>query len=151
MSQKIVKFFDKHRFILVVVCILLVVIIFFGVNCYLFFHKNFLEYKCSTSIDDNYCYYGDVKILKDPLGYKDKIFLEYENTLEEFIKKYNLPEFNMYTAYYYSLAGKMEYNITHANESLFVFFESYVNTYDLLEFYKKYNFYFEIFYPYKII
>ena len=65
-------------------------------------------------------------------------------------EEYHLADFNYYTAYYYLVVARLNYDINSEYKILEEFFQNYVNTYQLEDFYFQYNFYFNLFYRYKI-
>ena len=69
---------------------------------------------------------------------------------DELIEKYNLDEFNNYTAYYYLVASRLHYETNEEYKILVEFFEAYTNTYNMEKFYFDNTIYFNMFYPYKI-
>lgn len=148
--KRIASFLDKHRVLLVFLILALVVIVYLGVNSYLFFHHDFLKLECTEEIDEEYCYHDDIEILKDPEKSKEAFFLQYEDLILDLREEYHLADFNYYTAYYYFVAARLNYQITGSEEILQDFFQNYVNTYQLEDFYLENNFYFNLFYRYKI-
>ena len=119
-------------------------------NSYLFFHHDFLKLECTEEIDEEYCYHDDIEILKDPEKSKEAFFLQYEDLILDLQEEYHLADFNYYTAYYYFVAARLNYQITGSEKILQDFFLDYVNTYQLEDFYLENNFYFNLFYRYKI-
>lgn len=150
MIKKVVSFCDKHRLFLVLLILIFIIILFLSINSYLFLHYDFKALNCTNNIDENYCYHDNKKILIKPESSKKEFFKKYEKVIQELKTKYHLADFNFYTAYYYLTASKLHYEINGEYKVLQDFFESYVNTYNLEEFYLKNNFYFNIFYHYKI-
>ena len=148
--NKIVKFLDQHRIILVVLILIIVSTTFLGINSYLFLHHEFLPLTCTDGINEEYCYSKKNKILVEPEGSKETFFTEYQEEIEALKKKYRLDDFNFYTAYYYQVVSDLEYELTGENKELKDFFEVYANTYDLENYYLKNNLYFRWFYRYKI-
>ena len=150
MIKRVINFFDRHRILLVFMILLLIVIIFIGINSYFFFHHDFEALTCTEDLDEEYCYHENTRILKDAENSKESFFDEYQEEIASLQEEYHLDEFNFYTAYYYQVASKLNYEITKEYKVLADFFEAYANTYDLEEFYKANNFYFNLFYRYKI-
>ena len=148
--KKIASFLDRHRVLLVFLILALIVIIFLGVNSYLFFHHDFLKLECTSEIDDEYCYYEDIVIFRDPEKSKEIFFAQYESVMADLQEEYHLADFNYYTAYYYLVVARLNYDINSEYKILEEFFQNYVNTYQLEDFYFQYNFYFNLFYRYKI-
>lgn len=134
-----------------IIILLVVSLVFMGVNLYIFFNYNFEELSCTKNINEDICYNDKKEILKDPENEKKKIFKEYKDNIEILKKEYKLPDFNLYTAYYYSLASNMDYTMYKRNESLNNFFNDYSNTYNLEEFYKNNTLFYQIFLPYKML
>ncbi len=150
MIKSIINFFDQHRILLVISILFFIVIIFIGINSYLFFHHQFSPLTCTQSIDDEYCYYEDTIIFKNPENSKNAFFKQYNTEILELQETYNLAEFNFYTAYYYLVASRLNTQVTGEDEILENFFQEYTDTYNIEAFYFKNIFYFELFYPYKI-
>ena len=150
MRKRIINFFDEHRIVLIFLILMLFVIIFLSINSYFFFHHEFVSLPCTKEIDDKYCYYEEIKIFKNPEKSKEDFFTKYDDEIKSLIDNYHLDEFGFYTAYYYLVASKLNYDINSEYKILQDFFETYVNTYNLEEFYLKNNFYFNLFYRYKI-
>lgn len=150
MIKKLINFFDHHRLLLVLFLLLLIVIIFLGVNSYFFFHHDFKAFPCTEEIDDEYCYYENTKIFSNPEESKNKFFEQYQDEIENLQEEYHLKDFSFYTAYYYAIAAQLNYKITGEYKVLEDFFETYVNTYDLEDFYKEQSFYFNLYYRFKI-
>ena len=150
MIKRVINFFDQHRILLILLILFLIISIFIGVNSYLFFHHDFEVLVCTEEIDEDYCYHKNIKILKDPENSKEEFFAEYQDEIESLQEEYHLDEFNFYTAYYYQVASRLNYEINSEYKILKDFFEAYANTYNLEEFYKDNNFYFNLFYRYKI-
>ncbi len=130
MISKILNYFNHHRFILVLFILIIIIILFILIKFILFKTYQFPSFSCTNDIDNATCYYHDLIILKDPHKTKDQIFIEYESYINELQKKYELPEFNNYTAYLYKLASNYDFNINKRNETLNTFFNNYVNTYN---------------------
>ena len=150
MIKRIVNFFDKHRIFLVLFILLIIVILFLGVNSYFFLNHKFMPLNCTKEINEEYCYHNEVEILKDPESSKEAFFEKYSDEIEELEETYNLDEFNFYTAYYYLVASRLHYDMNEEYKILVEFFERYANTYNLEEFYFDNTLYFNMFYPYKI-
>ena len=150
MRKRVVNFFDEHRVVLIFLILILIVIIFLSINSYLFFHHEFESLTCTEEIDDEYCYHNDIKIFVNPEKSKENFFTKYDDEIEKLIDDYHLDEFGFYTAYYYLVASRLNYDINSEYKILQDFFETYVNTYNLEEFYMENNFYFNLFYHYKI-
>ncbi len=151
MSKKISNFLDKHRLILVLSVLLLISLIFILVNLYIFFHYKFEALECPVNTKEETCINKDITILKEPEKKREEIFKEYEDNILELKEEYNLPDFNFYTAYYYTLASNIDYTKNERNITLNQFFNDYSNTYKLDEFYKNNNLFYQIFLPYKVI
>ena len=151
MIRKVSNFLDKHRLILVLVILFLFSLIFIGTSLGLFFTHNFDNLKCEKNVDDNICLNNNLEILKKPEEVKKEIFLEYKNSIESLKEEYNLPKFNYYTAYYYTLASNLDYSKNKRNMTLNEFFNLYSNTYNLETFYKNNNLFYQIFFPYKLV
>ncbi len=149
--KKIINFLDNHRLILVLLILLIISILFLSINSIIFLNHKFTALECTKDIDKEYCFHNDIKIFKDPNKIKENFFKENKKDIETLKKKYNLPDFNNYTAFYYNLAASIAYNMDKDNEKLLDFFSIYSNTYNLNEFYEKNNLYYDIFYHYKII
>lgn len=150
MIKKGINFLNEHRLLLIILILLLFIIIFFAVNIYLFFHHEFTAFKCSENINEEICYYNDLEILVNPESTKKAFFKRYDDEIEELKENYNLEEFNYYTAYYYLTAARLQYETKTEYKLLLEFFERYVNTYNLEDFYFDYVLYFNMFYRYKI-
>lgn len=149
--RKVIKFLDKHRLILVVLILLLITILFIGINSIIFLNHKFQNLKCTSDLDEIYCYNEDYQIYINPEKEKEKIFNEKEKEIKALKEKYNLPKFNFYTSYYYEVAALLNYNETNENEDLLVFFKNYNTSYEISDFYKKNTIYYDLFYHYKII
>ena len=150
MKKRVVNFFDEHRVVLIFLILILIVIIFLSINSYLFFHHEFESLTCTEETDDEYCYHNNIKIFVNPEKSKENFFTKYDDEIEKLIDDYHLDEFGFYTAYYYLVASRLNYHINSEYKILQDFFETYVNTYNLEEFYMENNFYFNLFYHYKI-
>lgn len=150
MIKKVVKFFDSHRIILVLLTLLILSILFISLKVIIFLNHNFKPLLCTNNIDSVYCYHNEMKIFKEPEDTQKEFFKENKDSINDLIKKYNLPDFNKYTSYYYEVVAMLNYDLTGTNKNLYEFFETYNNTYNIKNFYKTNNFYYEIFYPYKI-
>ena len=129
---------------------LIITLLFLGINSYLFLHHDFIALTCTEELDDEYCYHDEIKILINPEESKNNFFEKYDDEIKMLQEKYNLEEFNNYTAYYYLVAARLNYDVNTEYKILQDFFEAYANTYNLEEFYLKNNFYFNLFYRYKI-
>jgi len=147
----IINFLDKHRFILVLLILLLISIIFIGINSIIFLNHKFQKLECTSELDEIYCYHESFQIYINPEDEKKKIFEEKELEIKNIKEKYNLPEFNFYTSYYYEVASLLNYTETNENEDLLVFFKNYNSSYEISDFYKKNTIYYDLFYHYKII
>ncbi len=148
--RKIFNFLDHHRILLILLILIFIIIIFFSFNTYLFFHHRFKALECTKDIDETYCYHEDIKILVNPKKAKETFFKKYDKVIRELKNRYNLDEFNNYTAYYYLSVSQLHYEVNSEYKILETFFESYVNTYNIKTFYYKNTLYFDIFYHYKI-
>ncbi len=151
MIKKVVSFFDRHRFIFVLVILFLVSFIFIGVKIFTFLNHKFEALSCKDKIKETTCMVGNKEIFLEPEEEINKLFKEYDKEIKDLKEQYNLPEFNFYTAYYYYLVSKIDYQMYGRNESIMDYLYIYINTYNLEEFYQKNNVFYEIFYPYKII
>lgn len=149
-ARNIIKFLDKHRLVLIVLILLFVSFVFLGINSIIFLNHKFEPLVCTKDLDEIYCYNNDLKIFKDPEKSREKFFLDNEAKVNEFISNHKLPEFNIYTAYYFNEASSLDYLTTGENEEFYNFFNTYINSYNLKNFYRKYNFYYDIFYYYKM-
>lgn len=149
--KKIISFLDKHRFILVLLILFVISTTFIGINSFSFLHHKFNNLICTKELDEIYCYNKDMQIFKNPVQEMNRTLEEKKEKVEKFKKKYKLPDFNFYTAYYYEVASLFNFNETGEDEDLLSFFKYYNNSYNIREFYKKNTFYYGIFYPYKII
>lgn len=150
MGKNIINFFDHHRLILILIILLLASIIFLGLNSFIFLHHDFIALECDNTIDEIYCETNNVIILQNASKSVKQFFKDNQKEIDDLKETYSLNEFNNYTAYYYYTAAKIDYNINPDNDTLYSFFSAYINTYDLENFYLKNNFYFQIFYPYKL-
>ncbi len=150
MMKKVIKFFDHHRLLLVLLILLFIVLLFLTINSYLFLHYDFNALNCTKEIDEEYCYYKEKKIFVNPEQSKKAFFYKQADIIEELQKNYHLDDFNFYTAYYYFVASKLQYEINGEYKILQDFFKTYVDTYNLEDFYINNNFYFNLFYRYKI-
>ena len=92
MMKKVIKFFDHHRLLLVLLILLFIVLLFLTINSYLFLHYDFNALNCTKEIDEEYCYYNDTKILKNPEESAYAFFEKYNKEINELIEKYNLLE-----------------------------------------------------------
>lgn len=149
MIKKIINFFDNHRLVLIITILFIICLLFFSIKTYLFFHYDFSNYPCDEQIDKEYCSHNDITILINPEKAKNTFFKEHAEKIQELKEEYNLPDFNFYTAYYYQIAAQLNY-YNNNEEELLNFFTTYVNTYDLQNFYLQNTLFFEIFYNYKI-
>lgn len=147
--QKIINYLDNHRLILVILILLVISIIFFSYKSYSFLHHEFKSLDCEDKIDDIYCKNNGLIILIEPEEEKNKIFKDYKKEIEKLKKDYNLKDFSFYTVYQYKVASEFNY-YNGGKEELYNFFTYYINTYNIEEFYHKNEFYFEIFYNYKL-
>ena len=148
MIKKALKFLDNHRIILILLILIIISIIFISFNIYAFFNYKFIKLECTKNINEELCYNNNTIILINPDNKKEKIFKEYKNNLKSLKETYKLPEFNLYTAYYYTLASNVDYKMNKRNKTLNDFLNNYSNTYNLEKFYKKNNLYYRIFLPY---
>jgi len=148
--KNIIKFLDKHRLILVLLILFIVSISFLGINSIIFLNHKFEPLICNKDLDEIYCYNNDSKIFVNPKKEQEEFFENYQKEIAEFVSNHNLPEFNFYTAYYYNETASLDFITTSENEELYTFFNTFVNTYNLKKFYQKYNFYYDIFYHYKM-
>lgn len=149
--KRIISFLDKHRIFLALIIILVISLTFIAINSFLFFHHKFKSLTCTDELEDIYCYNNDIQIFKNPNQEKEKIFKEKSEEINNLTQKYKLPKFNFYTSYYYEVAALFNFNETNEGEDLLLFFKYYNNSYSISEFYKNNTFYYEMFYPYKII
>ena len=150
MIKQVVNFLDNHRLLLVFLILCLIVLLFIGINSYIFLHHEFQALNCTENIDDEYCYHHDIKIFANPENSKTEFFTHNEEIIHELQEQYHLDDFNYYTAYYYLVASKLHYTTDQEYKILWDFFEIYANTYNLEEYYLENNFYFNLFYKYKI-
>ena len=148
--KKIIDFLDKHRFLLILVILLFVCLVFFSFKSFKFLSYNFVPLKCEKNIDENYCFNNKKIILKNASREKSKFFKNNKKRINKIVKKYELPKFSVYTAYYYEVAALVNYNYTGRDKDILKFFEAYSNTYDLYNFYKNNIVLYDIYYPYKI-
>ena len=148
--KKIISFLDKHRLILIIILLLIISFSFISVKSFIFLNHQFKKLECTNDIDETYCYHKEIKIYKDPEVEKKNVFKEKEATIESLKEKYQLPNFNFYTSYYYEVASLLNFNETDENEDLLTFFTSYNNSYGISNFYKENVFYYDLFYRYKI-
>lgn len=151
MRKRIIDFLNRHRLILILVILIFIVIIFLAAKTILFFSHNFQALSCTEEIDDEYCYYEDTIIFVDPNASKEAFFARYDEEVAALEEEYSLPEFNYYTAYYYLVAARLNYSTKEEYKIFQNFFEVYANTYNIEEFYLQNSFYFNLFYPYKIV
>ena len=150
MIKKVINFFNRHRLVLILGILLVIVVVFLGVNTFLFFHHDFAALSCTSDLDEETCYHEDIVIFINPEESKENFFLKYDDEIEMLKEDYNLDEFNFYTAYYYLVAARLNYDTKEEYKILTTFFEKYANTYNLEEFYMEINFYFNLFYADKI-
>ena len=150
MIKRVVNFLNRHRFLLIIIALLIITILFIGINSILFFHHQFNKLTCTKELDEEYCYHENTKIFINPLNSKDIFFEKYADEITQLINEYNLDEFNNYTAYYYYYASKINYEKNNEYKILLDFFKTYIDTYNIEEFYMENNFFFNIFYNYKI-
>jgi len=148
--KKIINFLDKHRLILVILILTIISWLFIGINSLIFLNHNFKKLNCTKDLDATYCYNNDFQIYINPEVEKEKIFKEKTAEIKKLKVKYELPEFNYYTSYFYEVTSLLNYNETGENEDLLVFFKNYNNSYNISNFYKANTFYYDIFYHYKI-
>lgn len=148
--KRIINTLDKHRILLILLILLVFVFLFVGIRSYIFFHHSFKKLECTSEIDDIYCMNGDNKIYKDPKAYQEQFFKEKESELRELKNSYQLPEFTIYTAYYYETASLIDYKFNSKNKDLYSFLKTYDDTYQLENFYKKNSFFYDIYYPYHL-
>lgn len=150
MIKKVISFFDRHRFILILTILFVIASIFLLINSLIFLNYEFKALECTKKIDDTYCYHNDTKILVDASESLKEFFNTYEEELNNLKKNFELPEFNYYTAYYYEKVALVNYEKNSEGEELYNFLQTYNRTYNIEAHYQKNNFYYEIFKPYKI-
>ena len=148
--KKIIKFLDNHRFVLIILVLLLISISFLSIKSIFFFIYKFQNLACTNDIDEMYCYNKETKIYRYPEEIKKVIFTEKKDDIKALKEKYKLPDFNFYTSYYYEVASLLNYNETEENKDLLEFFTNYNTSYNLSEFYKENVLYYNLFYRYKI-
>lgn len=149
MIQKVVKFLDKHRLLLVLIILAVVVIVFLGVNILCFKFHQFKPRLCTENIDGVYCFSKGAKVFVKPEAIKKTFFKENKELIKDLVQRFELPEFNNYTAYYYKVTSEIYAGMT-GDDKLYEFFNTYSVTYDLYHFYIDYSIYFDMFYPFKI-
>ncbi|MDE5539103.1 MAG: hypothetical protein K2J20_01280 [Bacilli bacterium] len=150
MIRNVISFLDRHRVALVLIILFLISIIFLGVKSYLFLHHEFQNLECTSETFGYYCEHDDIQILANPIDDTKTFFEENKEEIKALNDKYSLPEFNFYTAYFYQIASEADYKIHDGSRDIYTFLESYCNTYDLKNYYIKNNFYFDIFYYFRI-
>ena len=106
--KRIASFLDKHRVLLVFLILALVVIIYLGVNSYLFFHHDFLKLECTEEIDEEYCYHDDIEILKDPEKSKEAFFLQYEDLILDLREELKSIEVGLFVHHIQTYKEKLE-------------------------------------------
>lgn len=148
--KKIIKFLDNHRFVLIILVLLLISISFLSIKSIFFLNHKFQNLACTNDIDEMYCYNKETKIYRYPEEIKKVIFTEKKDDIKALKEKYKLPDFNFYTSYYYEVASLLNYNETEENKDLLDFFTYYNTSYNLSEFYKENVLYYNLFYRYKI-
>lgn len=148
--NRIVKFLDNHRFILILLILLFISCLFLSIKSVIFLNHKFKSYRCTESLDETYCYHEGIQIYINPEKEKKNIFKEKKSAIESLQKKYALPEFNYYTSYFYEVASLLNFNETGENEELLVFFKNYNTSYNIGNFYKENTIYYDIFYHYKL-
>jgi len=151
MIKKVINFLDKHRFILVLLILFLISLLFLSFNSIRFLSHDFKNLNCTKKIDNKYCYNNDNKIFINGKVEQKTFFEKNKKQINKLKKDYDLPEFNNYTSYYYEVASLLEYNSLNNKKELYNFFDIYNNTYNIESFYLKNSFYYEIFYPYKVL
>ncbi len=151
MIKKVNNFLDGHRIILVLLILAIISAVFMIVNIYMFFNYKFVGLECIDKINQEVCLNNGKEILVNPEESKKTILKEYKESLANLKETYDLPEFNLYTAYYYTIASNLDYNKYERNEKLNTFLNQYTNTYDLEEFYKNNNLFYDLFMPYKLV
>lgn len=152
MIPKIIKFLDKHRFILIILILILITVIFLSIKSFFFLNKQFKPLECLKNLDNNSCKYKNIEIFKNPEKSKKEFLKEYSKSIADLQAKYKLPNLNFYTSYFYEVAANLEYNMTMDSvlKEVYLFFQTYNNTYKLKEFYQENPIYYNIFYPYKL-
>ena len=148
--KKIIKFLDKHRFILILLILLIISILFIGINSFIFLNHRFQKLNCTTKIDDKFCYYKNTKIYINPEEERDNIFKEKETELKALKEKFKLPDFNYYTSYFYEVTSLLNYNETDEEEDIYEFYKNFNASYNIDNFYKENTIYYDLFYRYKI-
>lgn len=150
MIKRVINFFDCHRFVLVLLILLLFSLCFFGIKTFLFFHHDFKSFPCTEKRDNTTCIYQDKVIFVNPEESKEHFFKEKKEEIKKLIKDYHLPAFQFYTSYYYEIASLVNYNETSKGEDLLEFFKVYNNSYDITNYYKENVLFYNLFLPYKI-
>ncbi len=150
MLKKAINFLDKHRFLLILSILFIIVLVFISIKSYLFLNYNFEALKCTKNKDDIYCYNKNVLIYKEPEKIKKDILAVYSNDIAKIKKEYELPDLDMYSFYFYQVVISLEHSKKNNLEDLLIFFKTYSDTYDLENFYIKNNFYYDLFRDYKL-
>ena len=141
--KRTIKFLDNHRFILIILILLIISILFIGINSFIFLNHKFQKLNCTTQIDDTFCYYNNAKIYINPEREKESIFKEKEKEIKALKEKYKLPDFNYYTSL-------LNFNETDEDEEIYEFFKNFNASYNIDNFYKENTIYYDLFYRYKI-
>ncbi|MCM1052737.1 MAG: hypothetical protein NC483_01995 [Ruminococcus sp.] len=150
MLKKVINFLDKHRFILVLLILFIVVIAFISFKSIMFLNHDFEALNCTKDKDEVYCYNNDTLIYDEPEKMKKDILSIYKSDIENIKKEYKLPELDMYTLYFYQVAVSLEHSKENNLEELLIFFKTYVDTYNLEEFYIENSFFYSLFKDYKL-
>ena len=148
--KKIIKFLDKHRFILILLILLIISILFIGINSFIFLNHKFQKLECIEKIDDTLCYHKNSKIYINPEVEKENIFKAKEKEINALKEKYNLPNFNYYTSYFYEVTSLLNFNETDEDKDIYEFFKNFNASYNIDNFYKENTIYYDLFYRYKI-
>ena len=90
MLKKIINYFDHYRIVLIFVILLIITLLFLGINSYLFLHHDFIALTCTEELDDEYCYHDEIKILINPEESKNNFFEKYDDEIKMLQEKYNL-------------------------------------------------------------
>ncbi len=144
------NFFDKHRILLIFLLIFIFFGMFLGIKSLLFINHNFKALECKQELNAEKCYYENTLIFVNPAESKKKFFEEYYLEITNLKKNYELPEFNMHTAYFYEVASLLDYNMAEGKEEVYNFFKTFSDTYNLKDFYQKNIVFYDLFYPDRI-
>lgn len=150
MIKKVLSFLDEHRVLLAILLIFITFGAFLGIKSLIFLNHNFVSLECSQEKLGDKCYHDEDIIFVDPDKSKNEFFLEHDQEITNLQEEYELPEFSMFTAYFYEVASELDFKMSDGREEIYNFFKVFCDTYNLEEFYLKNIVFYDLFYPNRI-